>query len=257
MPLEERHISLLRAAAPYADIDGARFSALYDRIVGLNSKINVTSVTDPAGAVLRHFADSLSLIRSGLFNEPSRCLDVGSGGGFPGLPLALALPGLYVTMLDATKKKTDALKETCELLGIQNAAPLCGRAEELSLPGEARRERYPLVVSRALARLDVLCELCLPFVSPGGFFVAMKGRDCEDELKEAERAIQKLGGELQRIEDVSLSPGFSDHIPLEDAERAEANGFASSKRALVVIKKRRPTPTAYPRAFAKIKKKPL
>ncbi|MBQ9545171.1 MAG: 16S rRNA (guanine(527)-N(7))-methyltransferase RsmG [Clostridia bacterium] len=257
MPLEERHIALIRAAAPYAAIDPEKFSALYDRLVDLNSKINVTSVTDPAGASLRHFADSLSLIKTGLFEKATLCLDVGCGGGFPGLPLALALPGLSVTMLDATKKKTDALKETCELLGISNVAPLCGRAEELSLPGGAQRERYPLVFSRALARLDVLCELCLPFVSVGGHFIAMKGRDFKEELKEAKSAIALLGGETVRIEDVSLSPGVFDRIPIDEAERAEANDFASSGRALVVIKKRRPTPAAYPRAFAKIKKKPL
>ncbi len=257
MPLEERHIELIRAAAPYAQIDGARFSALYDRLVELNSKINVTSVTDPAGAALRHFADSLSLIKTGLFDKPSLCIDVGCGGGFPGLPLALCLPRLSLVMLDATKKKTDALKDTCGLLGITNAVPLCGRAEELSVPGGAHRERYPLAVSRALARLDVLCELCLPFVSLGGFFVAMKGRDCDKELKEARSAIEKLGGETVNVVDVSLEAGVFDGIELTESERAEANDFAASKRFLVVIKKRRPTPPAYPRPFAKIKKKPL
>ena len=257
MPLEERHAALLRAAAPYAEIDAEKFSALFDRLVDLNSKINVTSVTDPAGVVLRHFADSLSLMRSGLLDKPALCLDVGCGGGFPGLPLALAVPSLSVVMLDATKKKTDALGETRSLLGLENVIPLCGRAEELSLPGGAHREKYPLVFSRALARLDVLCELCLPFVSVGGHFVAMKGRDCADELDGAGSAIEKLGGVLARVVDTSLAPDVFDGLVLEEAERREAASFAGAKRFLIVIKKRRPTPAAYPRPFAKIKKSPL
>lgn len=260
MPLEERHFSMIETAAPGVKPDRGAFSALFDRIVALNEIINVTAVTDPAGVALKHFADSLSLVKTGLFDSlppGSACFDIGCGGGFPGLPLAIAFPRLRLTMIDATKKKIDALTETCRTVGANNVVPLCGRAEELAAPASALRESADIAVSRALARLNVLCELCLPFVKPGGYFVAMKGKDAPAELDEARRAIRALGGTLEKVVDVTLTPDAFDHLDLPPEELAAARDYASAQRALIVIRKSSPTPPAYPRPFAKIKKQPL
>lgn len=262
MSLTPNCAALLRAAVPHLSLDEAAmeaFGALYRRLVELNEKINVTAVKSEADVVLKHFADSLTLFslkELKEFRQPS-CFDIGCGGGFPGLPLALMEPQMKLTMIDSTEKKIRALEESCQILGLSKIRPVAGRAEELAAPQGLYREKGDLVFSRALARLDVLCELCLPFVRVGGYFVAMKGRDAEAEVAEAKRAIPLLGGHLVRVVDTTLAPDFHSHLSLNREELAAAEEFAVSRRFLVVIKKTAPCHTRYPRRFAQIKKSPL
>ena len=237
MTFTETYKSTLTALglAPYAtDEAAAKFEILYQNLVAFNNHTNLTAITDEAGVILRHFADSLTA--APYVGEKSlNILDVGCGGGFPTLPLAIARPDCRFTALDSTAKKLTFVAEMADHLALP-IATLPVRAEEVAIT-PAHRERYDLVVSRAVARLPMLCELCLPFVKVGGRFVALKGADGETELAEAENAIAKLGGKL--ISQKSFTLG-------------EAGG-----RVILEIEKVRPTPAAYPRAFAKIKKAPL
>lgn len=203
-------------------------------LVSENEKYNLTALTAPEDVAVKHFVDSLLPLRFGLLPEGAKVLDVGSGAGLPGIPLKIARPDLDVTVLDATGKKVAFMREAAGKAGVSVSA-VCARAEEAAAKPPLR-EGFDVVVSRGVAALNVLCELCLPFVRVGGAFVAYKGRGAEDEIAAAKNAIAVLGGKLARVE----------RAPLGDAERA-----------LVVIKKIKPAPDAYPRAFAKIKKKPL
>ena len=210
----------------------ARFSQYAQQLRTENEAFNLTAVTGELEVAERHFLDSLSLAPQ--LPAGARVIDVGTGAGFPGLPLAIARTDLDVTLADSLGKRVDFLSRTCALLGVR-AECLHARAEELSHEPD-RRDGYDAAVSRALARLNVLAELCLPFVRPGGLFLAMKAADCAEEVQEAAHAIEALGGVLR---------GVSTY---------ETGGV---ERALVVIEKRLPTPDTYTRRWAKISKKPL
>ena len=206
-----------------------RYAAL---LVEKNAVMNLTAITAPAEIARLHFLDSLSLLTLADFRE-KRVLDVGCGAGFPGVPLKIGEPSVQLTLLDSTAKRMDWLSgELLPALGLE-AECLTGRAEELI---EGRREAYDLCVSRAVARLNMLCELCLPYVAVGGSFLAMKGAQAGDELAEAKTAIRTLGGELREIA----------RVPIGDAIHQ-----------VVVIDKVQKTPAKYPRRFAKIKQQPL
>ena len=210
-----------------------RFDLYYDFLREKNEVMDLTAVLGEEETAKRHFLDSLSLMTLASF-EGARVLDVGSGAGFPGLPLKLARPSLRLTLLDAQAKRVDFLRELTEKLDVE-AECLHARAEEQALlPGY--REGYDFVLSRAVAKLNVLSELCLPFVKPGGAFLAMKSRDSDQELREAEKAISRLGGKLEEVRELTV---------------------AGVLRRVAVIRKVRPTPRGYPRRFAKIKKEPL
>ena len=202
-----------------------------------NRVMNLTAITDEKGIALLHIFDSLALLQTGLFTPGKSVIDVGCGGGFPSLPLAVCAPECSVTANDSTAKKLDFVRETAQNACAENLQTLCGRAEELSALPE-RRESFDIAVSRGVARLNVLCEWCLPFVKTGGYFVAMKGEKGKEEADEAQNAIETLGGEPVDI--------ISYTIP-------EYGYF----HTLCVIKKVRNTPAAYPRPNGKIKKKPL
>ena len=237
MTFTETYLTTLTANGQdaYATPETAsKFETLYTKLVEFNNRTNLTAITDEAGVILRHFADSLTA--APYIGEKSlKIMDVGCGGGFPTLPLAIARPDCKYFALDSTAKKLNFVAQMAEELTLP-ITTLPARAEEVAVT-PAHRERYDLVVSRAVARLPMLCELCLPFVKVGGRFVALKGADGEIELAEATNAIQKLGGKL--ISQKSFTLG-------------DAGG-----RVILEIEKVRPTPTAYPRAFAKIKKAPL
>ena len=206
-----------------------RYAAL---LVEKNAVMNLTAITEPAEIARLHFLDSLSLLTLAEFRE-KRVLDVGCGAGFPGVPLKLGEPSVQLTLLDSTAKRMAWLSdELLPALGLE-AECLTGRAEELIA---GRREGYDLCVSRAVARLNMLCELCLPYVRVGGSFLAMKGAQAGDELAEAKTAIRTLGGELREIA----------RVPIGDAIHR-----------VVIIDKVQKTPTKYPRRFAKIKQQPL
>ena len=217
--------------APPAAIEQLR--QYYELLEETNAVMNLTAIRGEQDTARLHFLDCGALVRY----LPEGCVslcDVGSGAGFPGLVLKILRPELRLTMLDSLQKRVAFQRRTADALGLENVACIAGRAEEET----ALRESFDAVTSRAVARLCMLCELCLPLVKPGGVFLAMKGPDPEEELTEAARAIRLLGGGEPRVERYA--------IPGTDAEHTA-----------VLIPKLRPTPAAYPRRFAVMKKTPL
>jgi len=214
---------------------GAAFEIYRELLEKHNQIINLTALTDTSDIARLHFLDSLAMRNAAKF-DGARVLDVGSGAGFPGVPLKIAEPSMSLTLLDATMKRVRFLEELCGALHLQ-ASCLHGRAEELGHDAE-HRETYDIAVSRAVARLNILCELCLPLVKIGGVMIAMKTEDCGDELTVAHRAIETLGAELEQCAAYTI-PG------------------TDVTRRAVVIRKISQTPDKYPRRFAKITREPL
>lgn len=202
-----------------------------EALIEKNAVMNLTAITEPSAVAQLHFLDCIALLNAADFHG-KRVIDVGCGAGFPGVPLKIAEPSIRLTLLDSLAKRMNWLSETLPALGV-DAEIITARAEEFAAQ---RREQYDLATSRAVARLNVLAELCLPFVRVGGKFLAMKGALAQEEVEEARRGIERLGGHALRIFE----------YPVADAVHKA-----------VVIEKLRPTPPQYPRAFAKIKKSPL
>ena len=202
-----------------------------EALIEKNAVMNLTAITEPSAVAQLHFLDCIALLNAEDFHG-KRVIDVGCGAGFPGVPLKIAEPSIRLTLLDSLGKRMNWLSETLPALGV-DAEIITARAEEFAAQ---RREQYDLATSRAVARLNVLAELCLPYVRVGGKFLAMKGALAQEEVEEARRGIEKLGGHVLRIFE----------YPVADAVHKA-----------VVIEKLRPTPPQYPRAFAKIKKSPL
>ena len=202
-----------------------------EALIEKNAVMNLTAITEPSAVAQLHFLDCIALLNAADFRE-KRVIDVGCGAGFPGVPLKIAEPLIRMTLLDSLAKRMNWLSETLPALGV-DAEIITARAEEFAAQ---RREQYDLATSRAVARLNVLAELCLPYVRVGGKFLAMKGALAQEEVEEARRGIERLGGHVLRIFE----------YPVADAVHKA-----------VVIEKLRPTPPQYPRAFAKIKKSPL
>lgn len=196
-----------------------------------NKVMNLTAITEPEKVAELHFYDCLTLLRAADL-AGKRVIDVGCGAGFPGVPLKIAEPSMELTLLDSLGKRMDWLREILPQLQIE-ADVVTARAEEYV---SSCRESFDAAVSRAVARLSILAELCLPYVKPGGVFLAMKGQLAEVELNEARRAISLLGGKVERV---------------------CAYEVADAVHRVVVIRKCAKTPAGYPRAFAKIKKNPL
>ena len=224
------------------DLDGGQveqFRSYYDELTAWNESVNLTSVTGWEEVQERHFLDSLavaSALPATIRDGSDRLLDVGSGAGFPGLPLKIVFPRVNLTLLEATAKKTDFLRHVVDRLGLEGVKVVTGRAEAEAHRSEMR-ERFGTVASRAVARLDTLAELCLPFCTVGGVMVAQKGRKVEEELREARNAIEAMGG---RADD----RGMLVESPV---------GIGT----LVVIEKRRSTPPSYPRRPGIPSKRPL
>ena len=218
-----------------------RFEIYARRLIEENEKYNLTAVTDPDEVAVRHFADSLTPAAY-LPQDARRLIDVGCGAGFPGLPLKIYLDAIRgethtLTMLDATGKKTEFLRMMCEEMGVSGGEPLQGRAEELG-HDPARRERYDVVLSRAVASMDKLDELCLPLCRVGGVFLALKSAAGREECEKAASGLVKLGASAPEF--------FPYQLPGDQPESLA-----------VRIRKCKPTPAAYPRAFGAIKKRPL
>ena len=205
-----------------------------DLLVEKNKVMNLTAITEPADIAALHFLDSAALLTLADFRGKA-VADVGTGAGFPGLPLRIVEPSIRLTLLDAQNKRIEFLKEVCDDLALADVECVHQRAEEFAAD---RRESFDLVTSRAVAALPLLCELCLPLVKVGGYFVAMKSVDAGAELDAAAHAIEVLGGAVERVADYDI-PGT------EVRHRA------------ILIKKVRETGKKYPRPFAKIKKAPL
>lgn len=206
------------------------------RLVDANRHLNLTAITSPVETATKHVADSLTALLVGAWPQGAAVCDVGTGGGLPGVVLAVVRPDLEMRLVDSVAKKLAFLDCVVAELGLRGRT-LHARAEEAGRqPGV--REAHDVVVARAVARLPILAELCLPLVKPGGWFIAMKGPDAHDELKEAQRALRVLGGEVAEVREVEL--------PLQ-----------AGRRTLIAVCKKRPTPAAYPRRPGMPSKKPL
>lgn len=221
------------------EVQEERFEKYYRLLVEWNERFNLTAVTDYTAVQLKHFLDSLSAapVIAAALRGPARLIDVGAGAGMPGLPLAVAIPELRVTLLEATGKKVRFLDEVVRELELENAKAVHGRAEEFAHQ-PTQRARYDFAVARALAPLRTLVEYVLPFVRVGGVAIAYKAVEAESELAEARAAIKTLGGQVREVRRVQLGP-------LDDV------------RHLIVMDKRAPTPKPYPRAAGLPRSKPL
>ena len=230
---EENNLEITGRQADQLD----RYSQL---LMEWNEKMNLTSITDPEGVLVKHLMDSLTVLRSlPAAGEKVRLIDVGTGAGFPGIPLAVMREELELTLLDSLNKRLVFLEAVCRALGLE-ARCVHARAEEAGRQ-KAHREKYNVATARAVAALPALCEYCLPLVVPGGVFLAMKGPDGEREAQEAASAIKVLGGKLSGIDEWQLPP--------VEGEAAE--------RKILRIQKISPTPDRFPRQAAKIAKQPL
>lgn len=208
-----------------------------DLLLEWNEKVNLTAITDPDEVWIKHFEDSLTCLETGLLVPGCRVIDVGTGAGFPGLPLAMACPEISVTLLDSLKKRLLFLEEVIAKTKTENAVTVHARAEDGGRNPKFR-EHFDVAVSRAVSRLSVLCEYTLPYVKVGGTLIAMKGPSAKEELDEAKRAISVLGGGDVHIQKTKLTDENLSHC-------------------LVLIKKVRPTPTIYPRKAGTPTKSPL
>ena len=221
---------------PLSDSVLSDFRRYYDFLTERNRIMDLTAIAGEKDTAELHFLDSLSI--AGLFDLNSkRVIDIGSGAGFPGLPLQLAVPSMKLTLLDSQEKRVQFLTELCGLLDLHGVDIIHMRAEDAA-KNRALREQFDAALSRAVAELNVLCELCLPFVAPGGAFIAMKSVKSDGEITEAATAIKLLGGALESTRDYNI-PG------------------TDIWHRFVFIRKVNPTPDIYPRRFAKIQKSPL
>ena len=241
-PRDEEFVRALTAGAEKLDIalgpsEVERLAAMYDALVEWNERVNLTSVVEPRAAAIRHVVDSLTCVLAGGFPEAHSCVDVGSGAGFPGLPLAIHCPNVEMTLVESVAKKTSFLEYVAGLLGLPNVRIVQSRAEELGRD-ETYREGFDIAVSRGVADLAVLLEYCLPLVRVGGRFIAMKGPDVADEISRAGAALRELGGRVSRVLGVELPEDMGKHT-------------------LVLVEKVSPCPARYPRRAGVPAKRPI
>ena len=210
-----------------------QFDKYFKLLVEWNEKMNLTAITDEEGVYLKHFYDSITIAFDFEFASQS-IVDVGAGAGFPSIPLKIIYPDLKVTIVDSLTKRITFLNRLFEALELTNCKAISARAEEYA---KENREKCDVVMARAVARLNILDELCLPLVKVGGYFLALKGLKATEELEEAGKGIVLLGGQVEKSIDFTLTN--------------------DNHRSNIIIKKVRDTPAKYPRMFGKIKKQPL
>ena len=230
--LEELNITL-------TDEQIEQFLQYYEMLVEKNKVMNLTGITEYEEVIQKHFLDSLSLIRviPDIASQKLTVIDLGTGAGFPGIPLKIAFPELEITLMDSLNKRILFLQEVIDALGLKKVSAVHGRAEEMA-SNATHRQQYDLCVSRAVSNLAVLTEYCLPFVKKGGLFVSYKSADSDAEIQEGKNAISILGGKLTSV----------DKFQLPDSDL---------RRALVCIKKVKDTPKKYPRKAGTPAKLPL
>lgn len=214
-----------------------QFDLYFHELVEWNNKMNLTAITDEEGVYLKHFYDSISAAFYQDFSKPFNLVDVGAGAGFPSIPIKICFPHLKVTIVDSLNKRISFLQHLVTTLGLSNVSLYHDRAESFAKKKE-HREHYDLVMARAVARMPVLAELCLPLAKVGGLFLAMKGPEVVNELADSKKAFATLGGELVRDESLIL--------PIEE-----------STRHFVFIEKKKKTPHTYPRKPGTPNKQPL
>ncbi len=213
----------------------AAFEKYADLLIEWNQKMNLTAITEKSEIAVKHFIDSISLLKTVEIPENSSLIDIGTGAGFPGIPLKIMRPDIELTLLDSLNKRLLFLEEVCSELNIK-AALIHGRAEELSRD-KKYRESFDIAVSRAVANLPALCEYCIPYIKVGGSFAAMKGPDGKAELEAASNAVKILGCTVAKV----------DTFPLPD----------NISRTIIELKKLSMTPPEYPRRSTKINKNPI
>jgi len=222
---------------PYSKDIENKFILYRDLLKEWNQKINITSIEEDEEIYIKHFIDSVLLLNEDNFDESKKIIDVGTGGGFPGLPLKIINVNYKLTLLDSLKKRIDFLSETTKALNLQDVKLIHGRAEDFGQNKE-HRENYDICVSRAVAPLNVLSEYCIPFVKVGGYFAAYKSDNISREIADSDNAIQKLGGKIKEVKEINL-PG-TDIV-----------------RKIIIIEKKEPTCVKYPRKAGKPSKEPL
>lgn len=227
--LSELHINL-------TDQQKQQFVDYYELLVEKNKVMNLTAITDFKDVIIKHFIDSLSISKVYMLQQ-DKILDLGTGAGFPGIPIKIVYPETDITLLDSLNKRLVFLNEVFQKLDLKTISTIHGRAEDYGNNLEYR-ERYDICVSRAVARMSSLAELCLPFVKQGGYFISYKSGEIEEELNQSKKAFQILGGKLDKIE--------AFHLPGTDIQRS-----------LVILKKESKTPKNYPRNAGKPVKDPL
>lgn len=212
-----------------------QFLTYYEMLIEKNKVMNLTAITEYDEVIEKHFLDSISLCQVYDLSKPVTILDMGTGAGFPGLPLKIAFPKIEITLADSLNKRIKFLDEVIEELGLEKVTTIHGRAEELARNKE-HREKYDLVVSRAVANLSTLGEYCIPFVKIGGNFISYKSGEIDEELNSATKAIKILGGQIKDVYKFDLS---------------------EQKRSFVTIEKMKTTPKTYPRKAGTPSKMPL
>lgn len=212
-----------------------RFYIYYTMLIDYNTRMNLTAITEENEVIVKHFCDSLYPLSKCQLKEGAMIIDVGTGAGFPGIPLLIARPDIKLTLLDGLNKRLVFLADVLKEIGL-DAEIVHSRAEE-GAQDKKYREKFDVVTSRAVARLNVLSEYCLPYVKKDGVFVSLKGPAAIEEIDEAKNALKLLGGTLADVQEYTLSD--------------------ESNRTLVTVKKTSTTPSKYPRHNSKIKKQPL
>lgn len=214
-----------------------QFTDFYEYLVEKNKVMNLTGITEFQEVLIKHFLDSLACVKAVDMSRIKRIMDIGTGAGFPGVPLKIAFPHLEACLLDSLKKRVNFLEETFQMLKLENITAIHGRAEEYA-KNKQYRETYDLCVSRAVSNLATLSEYCLPYVKTGGYFISYKSGTVQEEVEQAQKAVKILGGKIQDVV----------YFQLLDSE---------IQRSLVVIEKIKATPGRYPRKAGTPLKEPL
>lgn len=235
--MKELQTALEQLNIPYTEETLEKYRLYMEGIIEWNEKVNLTSITDKDEFIKLHFIDSIMSVPCEVFQKAKKIIDVGTGGGFPGIPLALAAPDKEFVLMDSLNKRIKIINQLCEEIGITNVTAVHARAEELA-KNKAHRQKYDLCVSRAVANLSTLSEYCLPFIKQGGWFLSYKGPDTDKELSDAKKAIKILGGQIDREELASLKSSGLEH-------------------KIIFIKKVKDTPAKYPRKAGTPSKDPL
>ena len=214
-----------------------QFTDFYEYLIEKNKVMNLTGITEFQEVLVKHFLDSLACVKAVDMSRIKRIMDIGTGAGFPGVPLKIAFPHLEACLLDSLKKRVNFLEETFQMLKLENITVIHGRAEEYA-KNKQYRETYDLCVSRAVSNLATLSEYCLPYVKTGGYFISYKSGTVQEEVEQAQKAVKILGGKIQDVV----------YFQLPDSE---------IQRSLVVIEKIKATPGRYPRKAGTPLKEPL